>query len=255
MIILEGTPGAGKTTFLGARITTWPDTCMVFPEAQPRSNLVGDLEIAPDLLLEDSTRLLLAHQLAMTKPGIHVYSDRCYIGVLAYRKALVQLGFLSLSALRRVEGLVEDLNLPRGHALDHLYVCVVAPQISLRRRIASHSYRYSIWFEPDFLTAYNESLGGLVEASGIPVTWIDASRMGMGPRRLRKLSHHVDSCCGDARSPCAERADGSTMQLFANTLHVQQTDAFYCCNRAVDVVRALRLDLHAGVSPIPQPEE
>ncbi|MFJ9901201.1 hypothetical protein ACIQPR_48680 [Streptomyces sp. NPDC091280] len=159
MIAIDGMPGAGKTTVLRQLQDALPDHVVVFPEAQPPDHPVPDGATARYLLTEAQGRLVEAQRLQQTRPGLLVLSDRCHIGVLAYRYALQASGQGPRQDFDRALELAHSLGLTAPGAHDRVLVLLVDPAESIARRLAyAHDIRYRLWFDPDFLAAYHNFL-------------------------------------------------------------------------------------------------
>jgi len=166
MIVLEGTPGVGKTTLLGRLLEALPDRLVIFPEAQPplAGPSMGDAAIIRHLLAEDRARIDAAKRLRDADPEVVVASDRCHIGVLAYRSALCATGRAPRGDLDRALALADSLQLGEGHRDDSILILLIDPGESIDRRHGfAHDPRYQIWYDLDFLAAYNHALQHLPE--------------------------------------------------------------------------------------------
>ncbi|WP_432976721.1 AAA family ATPase [Dactylosporangium sp. CA-233914] len=158
MIALDGMPGAGKTTLLRRLHDAAPGQVKIFPEAQPTDHS-DDLQVARELLNEAADRITTAGQLITAQPGLVVASDRCHIGVLAYRYALAQTGrspqrtFDDALTLCHTMGLL----IPRTNVC--ALVILIDPERSIARRARyATDPRYALWFDRSFLAAYHEFL-------------------------------------------------------------------------------------------------
>lgn len=159
MIAIDGMPGAGKTTTLHRLQDALPSQVVVFPEAQPPDDPRPDAEAARSLLAEARNRLDAARRLQQARPGLLVVSDRCHIGVLAYRYALMATGKGPRQDFDRALELSHCLGLTAPDAHDGILVLLVDPDESVARRAAyAHDDRYRLWFDPGFLTAYHDFL-------------------------------------------------------------------------------------------------
>ena len=162
MIVLDGMPGAGKTTLLHRLRTALPDHLVVFPEAQPPEETSSDAETARFLLGKARDRIDAARHLARTRPDLLVASDRCHIGVLAYRYALAATGRAPRSNFEHALALCHDLDLIHPHPDLTTLVLLTDPGTSITRRAAyAHDQRHSLWFGHGFLTAYRDFLDNL----------------------------------------------------------------------------------------------
>jgi thymidylate kinase len=159
VIAIDGMPGAGKTTALHRLQDALPNQVVVFPEAQPPDDLIPDAATARYLLTEAQGRLADARRLQQAHPGLLVLSDRCHIGVLAYRYALQATGQGPHQDFDRALELAHYFGLTTPHAHDRVLVLLVDPAESVARRLAyAHDDRYRLWFDPDFLDAYHHFL-------------------------------------------------------------------------------------------------
>lgn len=189
MIAIDGMPGAGKTTVLHRLQDALPNQVVVFPEAQPPDDPRPDAETARYLLAEARDRLDAARRLQQARPGLLVVSDRCHIGVLAYRYALMATGQAPRQDFDRALELSDRLGLTAPEAHDRILVLLVDPDESVARRATyAHDDRYRLWFNPGFLTAYHHFLTRLN-------TWLpdgtftvhDATRAGAWPALAEAL--------------------------------------------------------------------
>jgi len=158
MIVLDGMPGAGKTTLLRSLHDAAPGHVKIFPEAQPADHN-DDREVARDLLNEAADRIRAASQLVTAQPGLVVASDRCHIGVLAYRYALTQVGCSPRSVFDDALALCHTMGLltPRSNVCT--FVMLVDPERSIARRARyAIDSRFALWFDRPFLAAYHEFL-------------------------------------------------------------------------------------------------
>ncbi|MCA1219174.1 AAA family ATPase [Streptomyces sp. 8L] len=162
MIVLDGMPGAGKTTLLHRLRTALPDHLVVLPEAQPPEGSSTDAETAQHLLGTARERLDAARRLAQTHPDRLLASDRGHIGVLAYRYAMAATDRAPHSDFEHALALCHNLDLVRPHRDLTTMVLVTDPGTSITRRAAfAQDQRYSLWFDPEFLTAYRGFLDHL----------------------------------------------------------------------------------------------
>jgi len=162
VIVLDGMPGAGKTTLLHQLRTALPRRLLIFPEAQPPENSSSKVETTRFLLHEARERIDTARHLARTRPGLIVASDRCHIGVLAYRFALAATGRAPHSDFEQALALCHDLDLIGPHPDLTTLVLLTDPGTSVSRRSAyADDERYALWFDLGFLTAYRHFLDNL----------------------------------------------------------------------------------------------
>lgn len=253
MIVLDGTPGAGKTTLLGRMLEATADRLVIFPEAQPPRSVTDDAVVAHRLLVEDLARAKAAARLTTARPDLIVASDRCHLGVLAYRHALRRTGRATCQALDHAVDLCQTLRLADAHHGDTIVVLLLDPHESIHRRAAfAHDRRYATWYDPDFLTAYNEAMADLAPtiAAGSTVTIHDTTRDGAIPPALAQLAAAPPSqpppatltcrCgCPEPRSGTVTTPAGPT-QLYASSIHVQRPDRVACLRSAADIEAAFR---------------
>ncbi|CAM5505526.1 hypothetical protein SALBM311S_05416 [Streptomyces alboniger] len=147
-----------------------PDGVVVFPEAQPEQGATDEHVIAEALLAEDLDRAVWADRLEERRPAIRVLSDRCYIGVLAYRHAMWQSGRLPRIHFDRALEACLRLGLPDRHRRNKVLVLITQPSVSVRRRTRNaDAAEFSHWFDLEFLEAYNaflESTPGIFREHG-----------------------------------------------------------------------------------------
>lgn len=271
MIVVEGMPGAGKTSALGALLAADPARVVVFPEAQAsgdphqsRTPEVRDIDTsgAPEnkgaavdrplggLLDEDADRLALADRL--TARGLLCVSDRCYAGTLAYRYARAATGRAGPDEFAAALAEVDRRGLRALHAGTTLLVLRLSPMASLaRRRDAPATVRqeWREWFDPAFLDAYARfwDRPQWWAPHGATVRHVDAG----ATRTVRVLfaaaagidlvphsAYQTLDCpgsCGAPRSPVV-RLRGADVQLAARSLHWRRAGGpVACLRRAVDV--------------------
>ncbi|MFC1418750.1 hypothetical protein [Streptacidiphilus cavernicola] len=169
MIALDGMPGAGKTTLMLRLADAIPDQAVVFPEAQPTNGQLSAADSTRYMLDQARDRIREAQRLQQQRPDLAVLSDRCHIGVLAYRFALMESGQGPASAFDQALDIVDEyaLNAPTAHS--RVLVLTVSPEESVRRRHAhAADERHRLWFDPGFLAAYHYFLTHLA-------TWVPES--------------------------------------------------------------------------------
>lgn len=193
MIVLDGMPGAGKTTLLLRLRTALPHHLLVFPEAQPPEDSSSDAETARILLVKARDRLETARHLARTRPDLIVASDRCHIGVLAYRYALAATDRAPSGDFEHALALCHDLKLLRPQPDLTLLVLMTDPGTSISRRAAyADDQRYSLWFDHGFLTAYRDFLDNLpVWLPTTTFTALDVTGISGWPTLLDALPPHL----------------------------------------------------------------
>ena len=214
---MEGTPGAGKTTWLGSLLAGHTDA-LIFPEAQPPPDAQHprDLEV---LLAEDHHRTRCAASTQARFPNAVVASDRCHLGVLAYRYALAATGRAPWAVFEQAHQLAQHLDLDARHQNDEVHISLLDPEQSCRRRAAfARDRRYQTWFDPEFLTAYNHFLSHLDRwvTPGPRWTFTPAptSAGPWPPTSALRCSYG----CTQARSPLVTLGE-STLQLHTGALH------------------------------------
>lgn len=238
MFIVDGTPGAGKTTLLGGLLANRdPDTVVCFPEAHPPTGIHPDDEL-DWLLSEDLARVEHARRLTTQQPDLVVTSDRCHIGVLAYRYALAATGRISHEQFARALTHAAFSHLAEAHHDDTIVVTILNPTESLRRRAhAATDPRHHLWFDPGFLAAYNEFLAQLDAWMPRGPRWV----LRTDPPATHRPETHPPALpcahgCADARSPLIT-GPGQATQLYTGALHHQphgQTTAS-CLRTARDI--------------------
>ena len=245
MLVLDGSPGAGKTTLLGHLLESQPNTLIVFPEAQPPPAQSGDAHVARALLTEDRDRVESAARLHELHPALQVASDRCHLGVLAYRYALVQTSRAPQRVLDHALALVDELHLSQGHRLDTVVILRLDPTQSLHRRAAhAHDGRYRLWYDPEFLTAYNDFLDHLRQWTPVGAHWVvrDATDSASWPSPLPTPHTELDApvsprpCgCADPRSALVN-SHGVPTQLFPSAIHRHRPDHTIQCLRGAQEI-------------------
>lgn len=180
MLVLDGMPGCGKTTRLGALRRQCPDA-VVFPEAQPPDG-ADEHAVLRALMGEDYARTQAARQLAEHEPHCTVASDRSHLGVLAYRYAHAR---LTGSWADFEHALTYTSVLDQRHHDDIVLILHLDPAESVRRRgdPAASADRFWPWFDSAFLRAYGEFWYHLDQ-------WVT-----LGPRWSH---HHADDPAVDA---------------------------------------------------------
>lgn len=232
MLVLDGSPGAGKTTLLGRLLEALPEQLIVYPEAQPPPALPGDTQVMRALLTEDRARIDSAARLHALHPTVVVASDRCHIGVLAYRYALVNTGRAPRRVLDHALTTVDDLHLGEGHRSDTVLILRLDPAESLHRRAAhTRDHRYRLWYAPEFLAAYNDFLDQLRQWTPVGARWAvcDAADPASWPPLLTTPNpparHRADSRGSQPACGCTEprsavvTSHGVPTQLYTSAVH------------------------------------
>jgi hypothetical protein len=258
VIVLEGSPGAGKTTLLGHLLAALPERLLVFPEAQPPRGVDDDARIVRALLAQDAGRVTAAATVAAAAPDAVIASDRCYLGVLAYRYALARLGRTGWAQFHHALTVSEELGLLAAHAGHTVIVLCLDAVESVRRRAAhADDQRYGIWFDHGFLAAYNDFWGQLDRWVSVGAGWILAdaavttgwsavtaalpsavvtaapvARDGTGSGSLA-----CGNGCATPRSPVVT-ASGTATQLFTSAVHRQYGDGPVVCRRGAGDIAA-----------------
>lgn len=230
MIVLEGTPGAGKTTRLGALLVEYPDA-LVFPEAQPPPGAEhpADLEA---LLDEDHRRIRHAAEVHARYPDSVVASDRCHLGVLAYRHALAVTDRAPWAVFDQAREQAEHLNLDARHHHDEVHIGLLDPEWSRRRRARfAADLRYQAWFDLDFLAAYSDFFDHLDRWSTPGPRWMITLLPERTPLRVPASALPCPLACAEARSPIVTNGQAQR-QLYTDALHHRATpDAPVACLR------------------------
>ncbi|MGH3870165.1 MAG: hypothetical protein ACRDSR_01400 [Pseudonocardiaceae bacterium] len=238
MIVLEGTPGAGKTTRLGALLAEHPDA-LIFPEAQPPPGAEhpADLEA---LLAEDHHRTRHAAEVHACSPATVVASDRCHLGVLAYRHALVATGRAPRAVFDQARAWAEQLGLDARHHHDEIHISLLDPYQSRRRRVRfSGDPRYQTWFDLEFLAAYNDFFSHLDLWSTTGPRWtVTLLPDHNPPHRALAAALRCPLACDDAQSPIITHGQ-LQRQLYTDALYHRATpDAPVTCQRSAQQIAA-----------------
>lgn len=156
LVVLEGTPGSGKTTALALLASR--NELLLLPELDHVTMLGASREVIESSLLERwYIKTELNRQLAIReelKSGKFIYQDRSVLGTIAFAYASSMmnndhLGFIRFTELLLNEAL-NKLLLP-----DAMVILLVNQQISLqRRRKFRYRKQYSLWFNTEFLSHY-----------------------------------------------------------------------------------------------------
>lgn len=247
MLILDGMPGAGKTTALGSLLRQYPDV-VLFPEARPPA--AGDDEtVMRHLLAEDHARTTEAARLRTHDPDRVVASDRCHLGVLAYRYALARLTG-QWAAFDRALAHSREHALDERHHDDTVLILDLDPDTSRQhRRGHAHDERYHLWYEPEFLAHYRAFFHDLTRWSTPGPRWqhhhcaetdVDATLRALLPHQpaplvLATTDLPCSDDCGSPRSATVATPHGAT-QLWGRGLHHQPVgEPVHCFTRATEI--------------------
>jgi thymidylate kinase len=244
MIVFEGTPGAGKTTMIGSILAQAPDRVIVMPEAQPAPQYADDAVITEALLQEDLDRLDAAHHLTDHEPMLSLVSDRCYIGVLAYRYAMWKSGRMPRENYDRARTRCLDLGLHEKHRDSTVIIVVTPPMISiLRRGQYATSRRYAEWFDTGFLESYNRFLRHRQEIFPKRTFVINDTNMSWPT-----AAPSTANCPVCQSAPRSSRLSGSgiSVQLHARGLHIRRStwQSDVCAQTARDVMKSYHKDVN-----------
>ncbi|MGH3571706.1 MAG: hypothetical protein ACRDUW_07740 [Pseudonocardiaceae bacterium] len=245
VLILDGTPGAGKTTLLGRLLESLPEKLIVFPEAQPPTALSGDAWVVRALLAEDRARIDSAARLHTVHPDLVVVSDRCHIGVLAYRYALVGTGRAPRQVFDHALAIVDEFRLGEGHRSDTVVILRLDPAQSIHRRAAhAHDGRWRLWYDPEFLAAYNHFLDHLRQWTSVGAGWTvcDAADTASWPSLLpgadpaATRSRESPHACGCAEPRSAVvTSHGVPTQLYTSAIHRYADTRIRCLRGAGEI--------------------
>lgn len=238
MIVLEGTPGAGKTTRLGALLAEHPDA-LIFPEAQPPPGAEHPADLQA-LLDEDHYRTRRAAEIHDCYPDAVVASDRCHIGILAYRYALTTTGHAPWAVFEQAREWAEHLGLDARHHHDEVRIGLLDPRWSRRRRARFvGDPRYQPWFDLEFLAAYNDFFHHLDRWSTPGPRWTTTHLPEHTPSPWAPATTlPCPSACAQARSPVITNGHAQR-QLYTAALHHRATpDAPVACLRSAQQVTA-----------------
>lgn len=242
MLVLDGMPGAGKTSALGAVLTQNPGA-VVFPEAQPPEHGDDDA-VMRYLLAEDNARTQQAQHLRRHDPHRQVASDRCHLGVLAYRYALARLSG-SWADFERALGHSRDLALDARHYDDTVVILQLTPSESVRnRRHHAGDRRYRTWYDQDFLAFYGEFFDELARWVTPGPRWrhqhaTDPALRGFlpaapAPRSVVDVELHCGRDCGSPRSATVTTGQDA-VQLWSRGLHHRRGDRVRCLRSATAI--------------------
>lgn len=236
MIVLEGIPGAGKTTRLGALLAEHPDA-LIFPEAQPPPGTKHPADLQA-LLDEDHHRTRCAAEVHACYPDALVASDRCHLGILAYRYALAITDHAPRTVFDQARARAERLGLDARHHYDEVRISLLDPQRSRRRRARFvDNPRYQAWFDLEFLAAYNDFFNHLNRWSTPGPRWTTTYLAEhTPPPSAPTTALPCPSACSEARSPIITNGQAQR-QLYTAALHHRATpDAPVACLRSAQQV-------------------
>ncbi len=251
MLVLDGSPGAGKTTLLGRLLETLPGRLIVFPEAQPPPEARDEGETVSALLGEDRARIDDAARLHALNPTLVVASDRCHIGVLAYRYALAAIGRAPRHVFDHALTLADELRLGEGHRFDTILILRLDPTQSIHRRARhAHDPRCRLWYDTEFLAAYNDFLdqlrrwmtvgaGWSVCDAADPAAWSSVLPAPAPPGGHSAKGWQLSHPCGCAEPRSAVVTSRSVpTRLYTSAIHRRYADGTTRCLRAAREITA-----------------
>lgn len=249
MLVLEGIPGAGKTTHLAHLLTSCPERLVLFPEAQPPRHGT-DTAAMRQLLDEDHARTEKARRVEENHLGRLVASDRCHLGVLAYRYAWARLTN-RWTDFHRTLAYSGELGLDERHHDDTLLILHLSPDASLqRRRHSAADPRHELWYAPDFLAAYGKFFTQLDQWATPGPRWAHhpaddnaiadtiSALAASAPARPPAIHRHDLTCdndCGTPRSAAVATTDVA-VQLWSSALHQQRPGKPVRCLRTAEAI-------------------
>lgn len=243
MIVFEGTPGVGKTTRLGALLAEYPDA-LIFPEAQPPPGAAHPADLQA-LLAEDHCRTRHAAEVQARYPDAVVASDRCHLGVLAYRHALALTGRAPWAVFAQARERAAHLGLDARHYHDKVHIGLLDPERSRHRRarFAADSC-YQVWFDLEFLAAYNDFFHHLECWSTPGPRWTTTVVPDRIPPPAPASTLRCPSACPEARSPIVTHGP-ARRQLYTDALHHRTTPntPVLCLRHAQQITAAWHADL------------
>jgi hypothetical protein len=245
MIIVEGTPGAGKTTYLGRVLA---DGCqagrppVIWPEAQlSRDHSTAGFSTAAtlSLLQESVARLRLA-----SRYDAEIYSDRSYLTVLALRYALERYRVVSAGTYLESVSMCSSLRLPELYFDTELILFRVTPDESVQRRMSGAvTLGDGMWWDHAILAAmnewYDENLDRYFHGRVIDRPMADASPVEREEDSTwagSLVDGRTCTCCSsEARSgTCVWR--GRELTLFSRGLHVRDDDGPRCYHDSAEIL-------------------
>lgn len=243
MIVFEGTPGVGKTTRLGALLAEYPDA-LIFPEAQPPPGAAHPADLQA-LLAEDHCRTRHAAEVQARYPDAVVASDRCHLGVLAYRHALALTGRAPWAVFAQARERAAHLGLDARHYHDKVHIGLLDPERSRHRRarFAADSC-YQVWFDLEFLAAYNDFFNHLDRWITPGPRWRTTLLPEPTPSPASASALPCPAGCAHARSPVLTHGRAQR-QLYTGALHDRAApeEPVACLRTAAQVTAAW----HAGL--------
>ncbi len=245
LTIVEGTPGAGKTTYLGTVLLNGCRTGappVIWPEAQPldRHRAAGFSAGATSSLLHESV-----HRVRMaSRYDAESYSDRSYLTVLALRYALERQGLLPAGTYQESVSLCAGLGLPELHGQARLILFQVSPEESVERRAAGVVARgEAVWWNrsvlDDMNAWYAENLSRFFRGQVVPQPAADSP----GPERVEVSGWEGPLVAGRTCTRCGSECRSGTgvwkgreLALFSRGLHVRDDDGPRCYSGSTEIL-------------------
>ncbi|MGH3933472.1 MAG: hypothetical protein ACRDS1_00570 [Pseudonocardiaceae bacterium] len=197
-------------------------------------------------------------------------SDRCHIGILAYRYALVEIGRAPRQVFDHALAIVDEFHLGDGHRSDTVVILRLDAAQSIHRRAAhAHDGRFRLWYDPEFLAAYNYFLDHLRQWTSVGAGWTvrDAADTASWPALLPGADPAASRprragwasswgyCADGRRSPhpcgCAEprsavvTSHGVPTRLYASAIHRRYANTGIRCLRSAREITADWFAAHA----------
>jgi thymidylate kinase len=153
LIVVEGTPGAGKSTLIAHLATAAKLTPVAQIDHHNAQNIRNHKHSRLDAWYVDQELARHTHILNCLKQGEYVIQDRSIISTFAYvfARASVDSDYQRIAQLRRHSCRVIKNRVFRPDVLLFL-TCTISKSIA--RRAQWHNDRYSEWFDAGFLTHY-----------------------------------------------------------------------------------------------------